>query len=258
MIEADGTMSHVRVGPGDVGRYVFLPGSPERAAKIGARFANCAKIAQHREFTTFTGTLDGTAVAVTSTGVGGPSAAIALEELVRCGADTFIRVGSCGSLSPRVRKHDVVIVNAAVRMEGTSRAYLPLEFPAVPDHRITNHLEAGAQRLGYSASVGITITKDAFFAQTEPERLPYAADVIGRWKAYVAGGAVVTSMEEAALFIVAASRGVACGSVLIAANNHDGADPDETDVYGADGSESRAIDVGIAAMKRIIAEDAAR
>jgi uridine phosphorylase len=258
MIEADGTMSHLRVAPGDIGRYVFLPGSPERAAKIGARFEGGVKLAQHREFTTFAGTLDGVAVAVTSTGVGGPSAAIAMEELVRCGADTFVRVGSCGSLSPVVRKHDIVVVNAAVRMEGTSRSYLPLEFPAVADHRTIGHLEAAARQLDYRYTVGITITKDAFFAQTDPETLPYAPDVIHRWKAYLAGGAVVTSMEEAALFIVAASRGVACGSVLIAANNADGSDPDESDVYGPEGSESRAIDVGIAAMRRIIAEDAAR
>ncbi len=249
-------MSHIQLAPGDVGRYTFLPGSPERAAKIAARFTDPQKRAQHREFTTYTGTLDGVAVAVTSTGVGGPSAAIAMEELVRCGSDTFIRVGSCGSMSERVRKHDVVIVTATVRMEGTTRSYLPLEFPAAADHRIVRHLEAAAASLGYRHAVGISITKDAFFAQTEPDGLPYASDVNARWHAYVAGGALVTAMEEAALFIVAATRGVRCGSVLIAANNLDGTDPDESDVYGPDGSESRAIDVGIAAMRTIIAADA--
>jgi uridine phosphorylase len=255
MIEADGKLTHVRLAVGDVGAYVFLPGSPERAAKIAARFEAPRKLAQHREFTTYGGTLDGTRVAVTSTGIGGPSAAIALEELVRCGAHTFIRIGSSGSVSPRVRKHDVVIVNAAVRMEGTGASYLPLEFPAVADYRIVTHLEAAARELGHPHTVGISITKDAFFAQTEPARLPYAPDVIARWNAYVRGGAICTAMEEAALFIVAAARGVACGSVLIAANNHDGSDPDESGVFSPDGTESRAIDVGIAAMRRIIAAD---
>ncbi len=258
MTNPDGKLMHTRIGPGDIGRYVFLPGSPERAARIAERFAAARKLAQHREFTTYAGTLDGTPVAVTSTGIGGPSAAIALEELVRCGADTFIRIGSSGSVSPRVRKHDVVIVNAAVRMEGTGTSYLPLEFPATADYRIITHLEAAAQALSHRHVVGITITKDAFFAQTEPAGLPYAPDVIARWNAYVAGGAICTSMEEAALFLVAAARGVSCGSVLIAANNHDGSDPDETSVHSATGSESRAIDVGIAAMRRIIAEDFAR
>lgn len=256
MIDADGKMSHTRVGPDDVGQYVFLPGSPERAAKIAACFDLPAKVAQHREFTTYAGLLDGIRVNVTSTGIGGPSAAIALEELVRCGARTFIRIGSCGSVSARVRKHDVVIVTAAVRMEGTGLSYFPLEFPAVADYRITKHLESAALTLGHRFTVGITITKDAFFAQTEPARLPYGSDVIERWKAYVAGGAVCTAMEEATLFLVAAARSVACGSVLIAGNNHDGTNPDESSVFSATGSESRAIDVGITAMRRIIAEDA--
>jgi uridine phosphorylase len=253
---ADARMSHTLVAPGDVGRYVFLPGSPERAEKIATRFNGARKLAQHREFSTYTGTLDGTAVAVTSTGIGGPSAAIALEELVRCGARTFIRIGSCGSTSARVRKHDVVVVNAAVRMEGTGTNYLPLEFPAVADPRIITALDDAAAELRYPHTIGITICKDAFFAQVDPDSLPYAPDVKHRWAAYVAGGAVCTSMEEATLFLVAAARGVPCGSVLIAANNLDGSDPDEHDVYGADGSESRAIDVGIAAMRHIIAADA--
>jgi uridine phosphorylase len=251
-------MMHIHLAPGDIGEYVFLPGSPERAAKIADRFDGAIKLAQHREFTTYGGTLDGTRVAVTSTGIGGPSSAIALEELIRCGAHTFIRIGSSGSVSPRVRKHDVVIVTGAVRMEGTGVSYLPLEFPAVADHRIVTHLIAAAQGLDLRHAVGITISKDAFFAQTAPSSLPYAPDVIARWNAYVAGGAICTAMEEATLFIVAASRAVACGSVLIAGNNHDGSDPDETDVFSVTGTESRAIDVGIAAMRSIIAEDNAR
>jgi uridine phosphorylase len=248
-------MSHTLVGPGDIGRYVFLPGSPERAEKIAARFTGGVRIAQHREFSTYVGTLDGVAVAVTSTGIGGPSAAIALEELLRCGARTFIRIGSCGSTSARVRKHDVVVVNAAVRLEGTGANYLPLEFPAVADPRIVTALAAAASDLGYPHTIGITISKDAFYAQIEPDSLPYAPDVKARWAAYVAGGAICTSMEEATLFLVAAARGVPCGSVLIAANNVDGSDADESDVYGPSGSESRAIDVGVAAMRALIAAD---
>jgi uridine phosphorylase len=251
-------MPHTLIAPGEVGAYVFLPGSPERALKIAAHFDSPVKLAQNREHTTFTGTLDGDAFAVTSTGMGGPSAAIAIEELWRCGASTFIRIGSCGSVSPRVRKHDLVIVNGAVRMEGTGRAYLPLEFPAIPDFGLLVHLTAAATELGFRHTIGVTISKDAFYAQTEPDGLPYGDDVKARWRAYVAGGSVCTSMEEAALFLVAASRGIRCASVLIAANNHDGEDPDESDVFTAGGTEERAIVAGIAAMRRVIAEDACR
>ncbi|WP_347559702.1 nucleoside phosphorylase [Clostridium sp. AM58-1XD] len=124
---------HLGIGKGDIGRYVFLPGSPERSEKIAGYFDNPKEIAFHREFRTFTGTLDGEPVAVTSSGIGGPSTAIAVEELVECGAHTIIRVGTCASTSKKVGIGDVVIPNGAVRMEGVGCHYLPLEFPSVPD-----------------------------------------------------------------------------------------------------------------------------
>jgi len=248
-------MSHTRVGPADIGAYVLLPGSPERAAKIATYFDAPHKVAQNREHTTYAGLLDGVKVSVTSTGMGGPSSAIAMEELYRCGAHTFVRIGSCGAVSPKVRKHDVVVVNGAVRMEGTGLSYLPVEFPAVPDYTVLTQLTAAAAASGYPYTVGISIAKDAFYAQTEPESMPYAADVRARWSAYVAGGAVCTTMEDAALFLVAASRGVRCGSVLVVAANADRSDPDESDVYAPGGSESRAIEIGIDALRRLIAAD---
>jgi uridine phosphorylase len=206
MIDVHGRVPHLDIAPGDVGGYVFLPGSPERAGKIASRFTDGVQIAQHREFSTYTGTLGGVAVAVTSTGIGGPSAAIALEELIACGAHTFIRIGSCGSVSARVRKHDVVIVSGAVRMEGTGRSYLPLEFPALADYGYIAHLLAAARALGLPHAIGISIAKDAYVVQTGASGLPYAGDVVHRWNAYLAGGAICTSMEDASLFIVGAAR----------------------------------------------------
>ena len=121
---------HIQVGEGDVGKYVILPGDPKRCAKIAAYFDDAKLVADSREYVTYTGYLDGVKVSVTSTGIGGPSASIAMEELVKCGADTFIRVGTCGGMQLDVKSSDVVIASGAIRMEGTSKEYAPIEFPA--------------------------------------------------------------------------------------------------------------------------------
>ena len=125
--EGSGKQYHTQVGVGDVGRYVILPGDPKRCEKIAKHFENARLIADSREYVTYTGTLEGVPVSVTSTGIGGPSAAIALEELSKVGADTFIRVGTCGGMQTNVCGGDIVIANGAIRMEGTSREYAPIE-----------------------------------------------------------------------------------------------------------------------------------
>lgn len=165
-------MMHIGLEPGEVGRYVFLPGSPERTEKIAAYFDNPKEIAYNREFRTFVGELDGVKVAVTSTGIGGPSAAIAVEELHQCGADTMLRIGTCASTSEKVSLGDVVIPNGAVRMEGVSTHYLPIEYPAVPDFQVVKAVEQAAQKLEFPYNVGVTITKASFYTQTTPETKP--------------------------------------------------------------------------------------
>lgn len=122
---------HIQVAKGEVGRYVILPGDPKRCAKIAQYFDDPVLIADNREYVTYTGTFDGVKVSVTSTGIGGPFASIAMEELYRCGADTFVRIGICGGMQPEVKSGDVVIATGAVRMEGTTREYAPIEYPAV-------------------------------------------------------------------------------------------------------------------------------
>ena len=114
---------HTQVGSGDVGRYVLMPGDPKRCAKIARYFDNAEQVADSREYVTWTGTLDGVMVSATSSGIGGPSTAIAMEELSLCGVDTFVRVGTCGGIQPEVKSGDLVIATGAVRMEGTSREY---------------------------------------------------------------------------------------------------------------------------------------
>ena len=163
---------HIQVGKGEVGRYVIMPGDPKRCEKIAEYLDNPILMADNREYVTYTGTLDGVKVSVTSTGIGGPSAAIAIEELYRCGADTFVRVGTCGGMQPEVKSGDIVIATGAVRMEGTSREYAPMEFPAVADISITNALTKAARQKEFSYHAGVVQCKDSFYGQHEPETKP--------------------------------------------------------------------------------------
>jgi uridine phosphorylase len=160
----EGEQYHLEVSPGDVADSVLLPGNPERVAKITDAWDDHEAVAHHREYRTATGTYDGTPISVTSTGIGSPSAAIAVEELARVGADTFLRVGSCGAIREEASVGDLVITAGAVRQEGTSKAYVREDYPAVADDRVVNALVAAAERLGYDYHVGLTASTDSFYA----------------------------------------------------------------------------------------------
>ena len=205
---------HIACKKGDVGRYCVLPGDPGRCEKIAAYFDNARFITQNREFTTYTGTLEGVPVSVVSTGIGGPSASIAMEELAAIGADTFIRVGTCGGINMNVKSGDIVVVTGAVRMEGTSREYAPLEFPAVADFNITRSLVDAAEKLGLCYHTGVVQCKDSFYGQHAPERMPVSRLLLDKWEAWKRLGVLASEMESAALFTVAASLGVRCGAVM--------------------------------------------
>ena len=170
--QGSGKQYHTQLGPGDVGKYVILPGDPKRCEKIAKHFENPRLVADSREYVTYTGTLEGVPVSVTSTGIGGPSAAIAIEELSKVGADTFIRVGTCGGMQTQVCGGDIVIANGAIRMEGTSREYAPIEYPAVPDVDVLYALVTAAKRKGITYHAGVVQCKDSFFGQHEPEVMP--------------------------------------------------------------------------------------
>ena len=160
--EGAGIQYHVGLKEGDVGKYVILPGDPKRCEKIAAYFDDPELVADSREFVTYTGTLEGEKVSVTSTGIGGASASIALEELCNCGADTFIRVGTCGGMQTEVCGGDLVIATGAIRMEGTSREYAPIEYPAVPDLEVTNALVQAAAEQNCTYHTGVVQCKDSF------------------------------------------------------------------------------------------------
>lgn len=204
---------HIGLDKDDIGRYVILPGDPGRVPVIASYLDRAEKVAQNREYTTYTGYLGETKVSVTSTGIGCPSAAIALEELVKIGADTFIRVGTAGGLQPSIELGDVVIPTGAIREEGTTRQYIPLSYPAVPDLDVTVALRDAAKKLGLRHHTGVCHCKDAFFIEGE-EGLPIAEENKNLWKAWERANVLATSMEDAALFVISQIRRVRVGEIL--------------------------------------------
>ena len=156
---------HIQCVEGDVGRYVILPGDPGRVPLIASFFEDAHQVAYNREYNVYTGTLCGEKVSVCSTGIGGPSAAIAMEELHNIGADTFIRVGTCGGIDIDVQAGDVVVATGAIRYEHTSLEYAPIEFPAVPDLGVANALKEASEELGNRTHVGVVQCKDSFYGQ---------------------------------------------------------------------------------------------
>lgn len=217
----DGTQYHIGLRPGDVGEYVILPGDPKRCEKIAKYFDEPKLIADKREFTTYTGFVNGKKVSVTSTGIGGASAAIALEELVNVGAKYFIRVGTCGAMDIDIIGGDIVIATGAIRMEGTTKEYAPIEFPAIADFDITNALVQAAKDEGINYHTGIVQCKDSFYGQHNPESMPVSYELKNKWEAWKRLGCKASEMESAALFVVGAYRGVKVGSVFLAVANQE-------------------------------------
>ncbi|MDX1599892.1 MAG: nucleoside phosphorylase [Anaerolineales bacterium] len=222
---------HLRCGPGDVAPYVLLPGDPARAEVIASHFDEARQVAENREYLTFTGTSGGVPVSVTSTGIGCPSMAIAVEELARIGVQALIRVGTGGAMQSHLMPGDLVVATSAVRDEGTSAAYLPRPFPAVADFDLTWALSEAAEASNRNWHRGVIHSKDSFYGQKEPERMPVAEELQAKWRAWVRGGALLSEMETATLFIVGAVLGVAAGSICTVASN------DEHGVRLAEGAE---------------------
>ena len=220
-------MYHIQMKKGDVGRYVFLPGDPGRCEKIAGYFDDPHLVAYNREYKTYTGTLLGEKVSVTSTGIGCPSTAIAVEELIMIGADTFIRVGTSGGMQPHLKAGDLGIVTGAIRDEGTTLHYMPPEFPAVADIDVVLALREAAQKLGYPHHLGISHSKDSFFGQHQPERMPVADRLLSRWKAWVAGGAICSEMEAAAIFVLSSIYRKRSGGIMLIGWNQEGPHPEE-------------------------------
>ena len=246
---------HIHCVEGDVGRYVILPGDPGRCEKIAALFDDARFVAQNREYTVYTGTLLGEKVSVCSTGIGGPSASIAMEELHNIGADTFLRVGTCGGIDLDVRSGDVVVATGAIRFEHTSREYAPIEYPAVANFEVTTALVQAARALSKRTQVGVVQCKDAFYGQHSPSRMPVSYELLNKWEAWKRLGVKASEMESAALFVVADALKCRCGSCFHVVWNQ------EREAAGLDQEMSEdttaAVEVGVEALKLLIQADRA-
>lgn len=251
--EGSGKEYHIGVGKGEVGKYVILPGDPKRCEKIAKYFDNPVLVADSREFVTYTGTLDGVKVSVTSTGIGGPSASIAMEELVHCGADTFIRVGTCGGMQLDVKGGDLVIATGAIRMEGTSKEYAPIEFPAVANFDVVSSLKQAATNLDMRHHVGVVECKDSFYGQHEPEKKPVGYELLNKWDAWLGLNTLASEMESAALFVVGSHLRVRVGSCFLVVANQERAKAglDNAQVHDTDG----AIRAAVEALRLMIKND---
>ena len=237
---------HIHCVPGDVGKYVILPGDPGRCEAIAALFDDAKHVAQNREFNIYTGTLLGEKVSVCSTGIGGPSASIAMEELHNVGADTFLRVGTCGGIRLDVQSGDVVIATGAVRYEHTSVEYAPIEYPAVPDFGLTLALRDAALAMGCRTHLGVVQCKDSFYGQHSPQKSPVSYELLQKWESWKRLGVLASEMESAAL-------GCRCASCFHVIWNQERAKAGLDQNMSED--TSRAVRVAVEALKRVIAAD---
>lgn len=254
---------HLKIRNGDVGRYVILPGDPGRVPKIAEYLTDAVQIAQNREYNVYTGYLNGVKVSVCSTGIGGPSAAIAVEELIDSGADTFIRVGTSGGIDLSVFGGDLIVASAAIRAEGTSYEYLPQGYPSVADFEVTTALAQAAKELstdeqGNRYHVGVVHSKDSFYGETNPERSPVCDNIRERWNAYLNCGCLTSEMECAAIYAVGLSRGdwqhrIRCGAVLTALWNAERSKQGLPDTMTND--STRGIKCAIRAIELLIQQD---
>ena len=244
------TSYHIALKPEDAAPLALIPGDPGRVPLIAERLENAVPVAYNREFNTWAGYLDGKRILVTSTGIGGPSAAIAMEELAALGVKTFIRVGTCGGINMKVKSGDVVIASAAVRMEGTSREYAPIEYPAAADFEVTRALADAAESLGIPHHVGVAQCKDSFYGQHSPEKSPVSYELLAKWEAWKRLGVLCSEMESAAIFTVAAALGVRCGSCFNVIWNQErkAAGLFEEDHMNMD----RAVSVALEAARRLL------
>lgn len=244
---------HIQCGPGDVGGYCVLPGDPGRCRSIAQRLEGAVHVRTNREFETWTGSLLGEKVSVVSTGIGGPSAAIAMEELHKCGADTFIRTGTCGGIDLNVQSGDIVVATGAIRFEHTSLEYAPIEFPAVADWEITNALVDATKAMGYPLHIGVVQCKDSFYGQHSPDASPVSYELKAKWESWKRLGVKASEMESAALFVEAAALGCRCGSCFHVIWNQ------EREAAGLDQKMSEdtstSVKVAVEGLKRLIEAD---
>lgn len=255
MLSSKQKQYHINVAEGDIGKYCILPGDPGRCEKIAKFFDEPYHVSTNREYNIWNGKLCGETVTVCSTGIGGPSTAIAVEELAACGATTFIRIGTCGGISLDVRAGDVVVATGAVRQDGTSHEYAPPEFPAVATADVLFALIEAAKDEGYRYHAGVVQSKDSFYGQHSPARMPIASALAEKWEAWKRLGVLASEMEASTLFTVGATLGLRTGAVFMCVWNQErflaGLDSDDAEEHNTE----KAIITSIEAIKKLIQLD---
>ena len=252
MIENKQKPYHIDAEKGQIGKYCIIPGDPGRCEKIAKYLDNAKHLSMNREYNIWNGTLLGEKVSVCSTGIGGPSTAIAIEELFVCGADTFIRVGTCGGISIDVKSGDVVIASGAVRQDGTSHEYAPPEFPAVPNTEILFSLVSAAKESGLDYHTGVVQSKDSFYGQHSPTRMATSSALLEKWEAWKRLGVLASEMEASTLFTVAATLGARSGALFLSVWNQEryeaGLDTASDETHDTE----KAIKTAVEAIRNII------
>lgn len=251
--ESENLVHHLKLKKGDVGKYVIMPGDPKRCKKIAKRFDNPKLIADFREYATYTGYIDGVKVSTTSHGIGGPSTAIALEELIKVGADTFLRVGTCGGMNINVLPGDIVIVNGAIKLGGTMDNYIPKEFPCVPNIEVLEAMIEASNNIKNKTHVGIVQCKDAFYSQHAPDSMAVDKELLYKWDSYIKAGALASEMESATLFAVGSAKNVRTGAAMLVLHNQERIKNNINDKKDYTGEE--AIDLIIESIKVLIKND---
>lgn len=249
----DELMHHIKCKPGQLGKYVILPGDPGRVEKIAAYLDNPYHVQTYREYTTWNGTLDGELVTVMSTGMGGPSTAICIEELKKCGCHTLIRVGTCGGIQPETVPGTLIIPTGAIRKDGTGREYVPVEYPAVPDYQLVTALKQAADKLGYPSAMGIAECKDSYYGQHAPDTMPAEDELVSKWKAWKRAGAIASEMESSTLFIVAGIRRMRAATVLLLCRNRER--ENAMNLFDTEWDTAHAIETAIEAIRSLIKQD---
>ena len=199
---------HIMCGVGDVARYVLMPGDPSRVKRIADKFDRAEKKAEYRGYVTYTGETGGIGITSTSSGIGCPSTAIVMEELMKIGADTFIRVGTCGALVPQLDSGDIVVATGSVRWEGTSKTYIATEYPAVASYQVVNALLQAADELNIKVHPGIIISSDAYYGGND--------EVL---REFGEANVLAIEMEASLMFTLANIRGVRAGVICTVDGN---------------------------------------
>jgi uridine phosphorylase len=244
---------HVGLAQGEVGGYVLVPGDPFRTKLIAEHLEGAEEKAWSREFRTFTGHVGDQLVSTCSSGIGGPSMAIAVEELGELGAHTFLRVGTCGAVQPGIRIGDLVIGTGAVRSEGTPDGYVPREYPAIASHDVVTACVEAAEAAEVPYHMGVVRSVDALYSDLLPDRMPRPAELRAELQMWTRVGVVANDMESATLMVVSALRGWRAGVLLLCVD-----ELDSGEIHHLDPAYMhRMLDVAVDAIRRLIGRDRA-